>query len=254
MKNNQLKVSFREKQQEFVDYLRHPTQHSVPLGVKKQRMAMYRQLLFNNVEGFLSGNFPVLRQILTDTEWLALIDDFFAHHTCTTPYFTEIPEEFLDYLQNQYCNENYPFLLELAHYEWVEMALSISKDELLDSVEFDNLLNNSVQLSPLAWPLAYSYPVHKIAPGFLLAVTPEQPTFLVVYRNAQDAVQFSEITPVTYRLLEIIQQNEKVNVASCLQQIANETQANKPELIIQAGLSILTELAAKQVVAISSKI
>ncbi len=62
---------------------------------------MYRELFFNNIEGFLSGNFPVLRKILDDQQWFALVQDFFAKHPCQSPYFSEIPEEFLDYLQNE---------------------------------------------------------------------------------------------------------------------------------------------------------
>jgi hypothetical protein len=35
---------------------------------------------------------------------------------------------------------------------------------------------------------------------------PEQPTFLVVYRDPKDEVRFLEITPVTYQLLALIQE------------------------------------------------
>jgi len=250
MRNSQPKVDFRAKQLEFAAYIRDPANNPAPADVEKLRMAMYRQLFFNNIEGFLSGNFPVLRQILDDEQWLALAQDFFVKHHSTSPYFSEIPEEFLDYLQNERSNaEDLPFLLELAHYEWVEMAVSIAKDELLDNDATDNLLNHTVQLSPLAWPLAYSYPVHKISPTFLPLIAPEQPTFLIVYRNKLDDVHFIETTPITYRLLEVIQEHELSTVENCLLQIAQETQAN-PETIINAGLDILKDLADKNIVAI----
>jgi RNA polymerase sigma factor (sigma-70 family) len=46
--------------------------------------------------------------------------------------------------------------------------------------------------SPLAWPLAYRWPVHRLAPGFQPAEPPAVPTFLVVYRDDSDAVRFLE--------------------------------------------------------------
>jgi len=81
MKNSMLKadrrVDFKSKQDEFAAYIRDPQNNPVPADVKEQRMAMYRELFFNNIEGFLSGNFPVLRQILNDQQWFALAQDFF---------------------------------------------------------------------------------------------------------------------------------------------------------------------------------
>lgn len=254
MKNNMLesdrRVDFKYKQVEFAAYIRDPENNPVPADVKEQRMAMYRELFFNNIEGFLSGNFPVLRKILDDQQWFALVQDFFAKHPCQSPYFSQIPEEFLDYLQNERnCPDDLPFMLELAHYEWVEMALSIAKEDLVDcNQDLDNLLNRNIALSPLAWPLAYQYPVQKIAPAFLPLKAPEQPTFLIAYRNQEDDVNFIEITPITYRLLEIIQEQENPLTEDCLKQVARESNHPDTELIVAGGLQILKELAEKTVI------
>jgi hypothetical protein len=254
MKNSMLKadkrVDFRSKQAEFAAYIRDPQNNPVPANVKEQRMAMYRELFFNNIEGFLSGNFPVLRKILNDQQWYALAQDFFAKHSCQSPHFSQIPEEFLDYLQNERDSQgDLPFMLELAHYEWVEMALSIAKEEVAAfSQDMDNLLNRNIALSPLAWPLAYQYPVQKIAPAFLPLEPPEQPTFLIVYRNRKDDVNFFEITPITYRLLEIIQEHENPLALDCLKQVARESNHPDSELIVAGGLQILKELAEKAII------
>lgn len=254
MRDNMLKVDrrvdFKSKQDEFAAYIRDPENNPAPADVKEQRMVMYRELFFNNVEGFLSGNFPVLRKILNDQQWIALAQDFFAKHPCQSPYFSQIPEEFLDYLQNERdSSEDLPFILELAHYEWVEMALSIAREELgAYNQELDNLLNRKIALSPLAWPLAYQYPVHKIAPAFLPLEAPEQATFLIVYRNREDDVNFIEITPITYRLMEIIQEHENPFAEACLKQVARESNHPDPDLIVAGGLQILKELAKKTII------
>ena len=253
MLNTDRRVDFKSRQQEFAAYIRDPENNPVPADVKEQRMAMYRELFFNNIEGFLSGNFPVLRKILDDEQWYALTQDFFAKHPCRSPYFSQIPEEFLDYLQNERdSSEDFPFMLELAHYEWVEMALSIAKEDVVASNQYpENLLNRNIALSPLAWPLAYQYPVHKISPAFLPLEAPEQPTFLIVYRNSEDEVNFIEITPITYRLLEIIQEHENPLAEDCLRQVARESNHPDPELIIAGGLQILKELAEKTIITLT---
>lgn len=257
MKNRLLKadghVDFKSKQAEFAAYIRDPENNPAPADVNGQRMVMYRELFFNNIEGFLSGNFPVLRKILDDPQWYALAQDFYAKHPCLSPYFSQIPEEFLDYLQNERDNpEDLPFMLELAHYEWVEMALSIAKEEVLaNNQNLDNLLNRKIALSPLAWPLAYQYPVHKIAPAFLPLEAPQQPTFLIVYRNREDDVGFIEITPITYRLLEVIQELRNPLAEDCLRQVARESNHPNPEFIVAGGLQILKELAEKTIITLA---
>ncbi|TAL42681.1 MAG: DUF2063 domain-containing protein [Methylovulum sp.] len=249
-----MSIDFKAKQSEFAAYIRDPDNNPAPPDVKAQRITMYRELFFNNIDNFLSSNFPVLRQILDDRQWFELAQDFFARHRCQSPYFSEIPEEFLAFLQNERANAgDFPFLLELAHYEWVEMALSIAKeDAIADQHQPENMLEQRLQVSPLAWPLAYRYPVHKIAPAFLPVEAPAEPTFLIVYRDLQDEVLFLEITPMTYRLLDILQQNDSVSAKDGLKQLAEESGHADPATIIAAGLQILETLHEKTIIRLAA--
>jgi uncharacterized protein len=248
-----MSIDFKAKQVEFAAYIRDPESHPMPGDIKKPRMDMYRELFFNNIESFLSSNFPVLRRILSDSEWQSLAQDFFSRHTCKSPYFSEIPEEFLDYLENERNHpDDYPFLLELAHYEWVEMALSIAKEEAVYNPQStENLLTKKIQLSTLAWPLAYQYPVQRIAPGFLPEQAPEQLTCLIVYRDYQYDVNFIEITPMTYRLLQLIQEHQGISAGDCLSRLAQELNQADSNMIISGGLQILASLAEKGIILMS---
>lgn len=243
-------VDFKAKQLEFTRYIRNPAENPPPPDVNAERVAMYRELIFNNIDSFLANNFPVIRTILGDADWYALIQDFFVKHTCHTPYFSEIAEEFLNYLQNERAEpSDYPFLLELAHYEWVEMALSIAKEDIPpnDFPEAD-LSACTVNLSPLAWPLIYRFPVQQISPDYLPAEAPGEPTCLIAYRDPADEVKFVEINAMTYRMLEIIQENEGVKIDACLRSLAAESGHPNPQTIITGGLAILRELAEKHVI------
>lgn len=243
-------IDFKAKQQEFAAFIRNPDGNPAPDDVESERMLMYRELFFNNVEGFLSSNFPVLKSLLEPEQWLELAQDFFAEHRSRTPYFSEIPEEFLEYLQNERDNsDDLPFMLELAHYEWVEMALAIAKEEAPAVIAAStDLRHTPLSLSPLAWPLVYRYPVHSISKDSLPTEAPEQPSFLVVYRTPSDTVKFLQISPSTYRLLEIVQDNPRITGEACLKQIAVELNASDIEPIVEQGLKTLRDLADKSII------
>jgi hypothetical protein len=246
-----MQVDFKAKQAEFAAYIRDPFNNPRPADVKRERIDTYRELFFNNVDSFLCSNFPVLKTILNDEQWFELSQDFFKNHACTTPYFSEIAEEFLEFLQNQRKNNSdYPFLLELAHYEWVEMALSISKEHVLVNTEsqLKDIFQQTISLSSLAWPLVYQFPVQQISQSFLPEVVPEQPTYLLVYRNIEDDVNFIQISPITFRLLQILQENGAMSCQQCLEQIAEESGYSEAEIIINSGLQIINDLAEKNIV------
>jgi uncharacterized protein len=243
-------INFKTTQLEFTRYIRDPIKNPAPADVKPERMVMYRELIFNNIESFLAGNFPVIRKILDDSQWFELAQDFFSSHQCKTPYFSEIAEEFLDYLENGRSNPaDHPFLLELAHYEWVEMALSIAKDDIAGNPHIpDDLLHHTIKLSPLAWPLVYQFPVQLISPEYLPTTPSKQPTCLIAYRDPDDQVKFIETNPMTYKLLEIIQQHGQIMTEDCLNLLAQESHHPNPDLIITGGLQIIKDLAEKTVI------
>ena len=72
-------MNFQVHQAAFASYIRNPAKNPLPKGVKSQRMEMYRELFFNNIEGFLSANFPVLRTLFDDKNWQAFVQDFFEN-------------------------------------------------------------------------------------------------------------------------------------------------------------------------------
>jgi len=246
-----MKVDFKAKQDEFSAYIRDPFNNPRPADIKQQRIETYRDLFFNNINSFLSSNFPVIKKLLDEQQWFELVQDFFSNHCSKTPYFSEIPEEFITFLQNERKNKSdYPFLLELAHYEWIEMALSISKEEITENTEalLAKLPEGDISLSSLAWPLAYQFPVHQISPSFLPETAPEEPSYLLVYRDIIDEVNFMEIPAITFRLLQVLQENEVIACKDCLNQIAQESAHPEPDKIIVSGLQTIKELAEKNII------
>jgi len=238
--------AFMKTQFEFTAHIRDPENNQRPDNIEDRRMKIYRELFYNNIEGFVSSAFPVLKEIISDENWHKMVRDFFIKHRCQTPYFLEISQEFLSYLQNIRTPqpEDPEFLLELAHYEWVELALMIEEEsiDISDINPNGNLLDNHPVISPLAWSLAYQYPVHKIGPEFIPQSAPESPSYLIVYRTRNDNVEFMEVNPVTARLVQLLNENNLMTGRQALEQIASELQSDNTDVIINAGHDALKEL------------
>ena len=137
-------------------------------------------------------------------------------------------------------------MLELAHYEWVEMALSISQEELYNSKALQATdLQQTISLSPLAWVLAYQFPVHKISPDYLPIQPPEHPSYLAVYRDNEDEVKFIELAPMSFYLLQTLQNRQSASIASCLAEILPD---NPSEILKHSALEALQLFVDKQLV------
>ncbi len=195
-------------QRDFTRHIRDPAASPCPDGVDPRRMRIYNELVYNTIEGFVAGGFPVLRALFDDRDWHQLIRRFVSSHRCQTPYFLEIGQEFLRFIESEPGSgaAPRPFLLELAHYEWVEIALDVAEEEIegpaIDPAG-DPLCGIPV-LSPLAWPLSYRFPVHRICREFQPTQPGPDPSCLIVYRDAADAVKFIESNPVTLRMLALM--------------------------------------------------
>ena len=203
---------FQKKQFAFAAHIRDPENVPAPQGVEDRRMAIYRDLFFNNLRNLLGNMFPVLKKLHTADHFENFIRQFMQRHRAETPYFLQLPEEFLGFLQDEYKlrDDDYPFLIELAHYEYAELALSISEDANdLTGVDADgDLLINVPIKSELAWLYAYQYPVHQISTDYIPDKAAEQPVFLAVYRGDNDKVGFLELNAMSAKLLEAIEQNQ----------------------------------------------
>lgn len=240
---------FQQLQYQFAAHIRNPEKNSAPAEIEDRRMGIYRELFFNNVQGFLASNFPVFKQVTPEDRWLALVRAFFDSHHCKTPYFLEIGQEFMQYIneERESSPDDYPFMAELLHYEWVELALDASEINLpLDDVNANgNLLQEHPVQSPLAWLLSYQYPVHCIRPDYLPDAAPDQATYLIAYRDREDDVKFMEVNAVTGRLLYLLSEDQQVSGEQALLQIAQEMQHPEPQQVVQGGLDTMEHLRSK---------
>ena len=260
-------LPFQAVQLDFAAYIRHPEKNPIPAGIEERRMRIYARLFYNNIESFLAKTFGVFREIAGDAQWHAMIRDFFHRHRAQSPYYSQVPEEFMEYL-NAYRAEAgagsvgesagqsamkptpesspalLPFALELCHYEWVRFALDLAPDA--EGVFDDDPIgiDDDLRVSPLAWPLRYAYPVQRIRPDYQPMEPADEPTWLIACRNRHDRVRFTKSNALTTRLLKLIEENDN---RGALKMLAQEIDA-PAERIEHTGLETLNRLHRQDIV------
>jgi uncharacterized protein len=240
---------FRAVQLAFAAHLRDPDEHPPPSGIEVRRLAVYRDLIYNNIENFLAGAFPVAKSVLEHNDrWHGLVRAFVSRHGSESPYFLEIPQEFLAFLAGHDDPALPDFLLELCHYEWVELALAVADDEFPDDgIDPAGSLETGIPVpSPLIWKLGYRYPVHRIGPAFQPEHPEARPTELVVYRRRNDEVGFMEVSGLTMTLLEAL--DGARSGRDVLQALAASAPQLAPESVYETGLETLERFRKADIV------
>lgn len=242
-------LDFQRYQLAFTKHLRQPKSAPKPAKASAKGMAIYTEIVFNNIVSSVSACFPVAQLVMGKRAWTTLIRDFFINYQSQTPIYKEVPQEFLKFLESQHkhtsllTNKNLPpFLSQLAHYEWIELALSTSIIKEIETISInlkDDLLTKKPVLVEVSALLKYDYPVHKISKKF----KPTQPeaTFLLVFRDITNRVQFIELNAVTFRLLQLLGPN-KLTGKQALTQLTNEIKHPDLDAVIEFGTDILLGL------------
>lgn len=221
-------------------HLRDPHHVARPTGVPARRVAIYHELLFNNLCGFVDCCFPVCRELLGEARWRRLVRTFYRDWPLHTPWFNEIAGEFVRYLAEAPIRQPLPrWLAELARYEWAELAVDIMPDSDLPHDPSGDLLTGTIVLNPARLDLANTWPVHRITPDW--RPRRPQPTQLVVYRRPDESVHCSELNAVTARLLALLAE-APTSGQQALQQIADELAYPAPAELIRFGADLLTDL------------
>lgn len=251
MRSKYMPETLQQMQAAFAGHIRNPAKIPPPAGIEDRRMQIYRELFFKNISNLLAGNFPVLRRLYDAPGWAQLVREFYVEHRAQTPLFPELPAEFIRYLQEQRQARvgDPPFLQELAHYEWVELALAVDLADL-DTIDVDregSLLEGVPILSPLAWPLTYRFPVHRISETFRPAEAPAEMTHLLVYRNRDDDVRFMLMNQVSQLLLALMREQPELTGRQLLAVTAGKIGHPRPEAVIESGGALLHDLQQRDV-------
>lgn len=197
-------------QNDFAARIRNPDGNAIPEGVDPSRMAVYENLIYNGTEELLENCFPVIYEIASDELRESLIRGFLSDHPAESPLFYEVPEEFLSYLiEGRDEPSDPPYLAELAHFEWMELALELTDEPRPENVNpKGDLYHDIIEPSPLMEVVGYHYPVHEIDAKNLPTAQDKGSYCLAVYRDRDDVVQCLVLSVIATRLLQFVRQHE----------------------------------------------
>ena len=244
--------SFEEVQRRFAAHIRDPEANPRPDDVSARRMAVYTELFYRNIEQLLAEGFPVIRRILADAQWHRLVRLFMAHHRCRTPLFPQIGQEFVAFLEaSEDLGSAPPFLAELARYERLEVDVALAEDDAAADTPPDpqaGLLDCRLAIAPSARMIQCEYPVHRISPQYQPESPPEQPTWLLVYRDGDGQVRFMELNAFSYTLLHCLHQSPETRAHEILRGMAQLIGRSDESTVINAGEEFLQMLVSKGIV------
>ena len=185
-----------ERQRRFAAHIRDPERNMPPPDVAEERMAVYRELFFNTIGAVLHEAFPAVRAQLSNRAWDTRVRRFFAGHQSPTPHLHRLPGEFVAWLAETPSDPEY--LTELAHYEWSELSLATQLGDVPINTSGPPAAAGIPSLSPLARLMTYRFPVHRLRQG---ETARAEPTCLLLWRDADNAVHTLKLNPVSASLL-----------------------------------------------------
>lgn len=243
--------AFIRRQHEFTRHLRNPEHEPAPAGLPPQRLAVYRNAVYLNIERFMRDNFPRVREVFDDAGWHALVRDYLVRHRSDTTLFAELLDEFLAYLDDEREEaSDPPYLRELAHFDWLENAVAIA-DTRLDGIAAEpdgDLLQDRLVINPVHRLVRYAWPVHAIGPDFRPDSPPARATWLLAFRDRAGSFGVLDLNDIAVRLFSAVSGPEAPAAAEVLAALARELAHPDPDVVVRGGLQLLERWRAREVI------
>ncbi len=234
-------------------------------GCDRARLFLYEELLFASVEDTLSSLFPVTYHFLKP-EWNSLVEKYRRQFPNRSFQLYHVAQDFPEFVQGlSGYMKKYPFLWDLALYEWLEIEVLNQEDDPLPSdlqpgfpAEPSMLSVFMPVLNPIRRQHTFQYPIPAILTeasrreevgqgfdAFTLDGQPVQPieTTMLIYRDPETfKARFFNLTPLTGALIEVMAEHQSYEVSFKLIHTSVEALAQVPyETLAQQGIGLLNQ-------------
>lgn len=161
-------------------------------GLAPERLAVYARLVRNNVHSFIRRCYPETARHCPPEQWAAAQEGFIADGRAHSPYFQDIPGEFLAYCRQVFRLPEH--LLELMRFEHSQLLAETAPTPPDNSFEWDE--DTLFRLSPAALLADYPFNPSAETPDFQA-----DPATLLVWQDNEGSVYHSRLDPVDAVLL-----------------------------------------------------
>ncbi|MFZ1376514.1 MAG: putative DNA-binding domain-containing protein [Geothrix sp.] len=182
-----------------------------------EAMLTYRELARMSLIEPLETMFPVLKALLESEErWDPCVQAFLDARLIRSGHYRDIAPTFLSWLAStRWGQERWPFLLELAHAELLEVLVARFPDgDPIEGLHAEPGPGDLVVLEAATQIVSYRHAVHQVTEA---APVPEaRPTHLLAFRNGEGEPRLMELTPATAALLVQAQSRSLGEAAAAL--------------------------------------
>lgn len=220
-----------EQQQLLAAYCRNGVDVEI-LGTTDGRLHNYRRLVFNVVRDALSSTYPLTYNLLEINEWEDLCKSFFSDHKCQDPQVWRMPFELIKYVQEFKVDltKKYPQLIELLHFEWLEVEYYMMPDQKFPEEKTIDLWTSPWQLNPESEIMHLTYPVHLKNARFI-SRSDQGMYFCLIYRQPDTfKVKFLNLSPFFAWLLSRVK-DSSVALSEMGQEIEDAFNISDPEAL-----------------------
>ncbi len=182
-----------------------------------EALMTYRELARMSLIEPLETMFPVLKALLDGAGmWDGCVQQFLDARVIRSGHYRDIAPAFLGWLAaTAWGQDRWPFLLELAHAEILEVLVARYPDSDPPlGLHAEAGPTDRVVLDAATQIVSYGHAVHRVSEQSPL---PEaRPTHLIAFRNGDGEAQLLELTPATAAFLVQAQQGSWTAAAEAL--------------------------------------
>ena len=180
---------------------RNKTKQAKKLPTKAlERLKIYRELVRNSLFSLISNFYPCTHKIL-NKHWKVLLSKYIEQYPPNSPILSKVGEHFPEFLKKEKSIiKKYPFISELALYEWLEVETYEQED--------NEVKNKQLVLNPIHTICRFEYQIPEIAEKIKdkkpLGKIKKEQTNVLIYRDPKDfSVRFIELSNGTVAYLEL---------------------------------------------------
>lgn len=219
----------------------------------KKGVLLYCQLINYGHQEVMHSIYPGCAYLIGE-KWHGTVCDYLEHYPPNHYSLNKLGKDFITYLES-YSGElgkRYPFIVELADYEWLEMELIEQDAEVPFTTNLPMLTADDFeQFAPIVNPVmalrSYKFPI----PGVVDYLTnqsdwPERtdpkPTFVVVCRHPQTReLKFLEISKSVYHLL-LVASNTPHSYKELLTLLIKDCPSPEPVKLVSEFIELVERL------------